>query len=116
LGTCKFGEIITGRSQDAIAVTQIYIANFDGEIDTLAGGGNIYKPKSRDFDQMFFGLHLIVDRNGNPLGFNQKLGRNGVAFQTKNVTEALYNIASASTGLTIQELQAKAMSAKTNAK
>lgn len=112
LGTCKFGEVITDRSRDAFAVTQIYIANFDGELDTASRSGSIYKPKSRDFDQMFFGLNLIVDRDGNPLGFNQKLGKNGVAFQTRNVTEALYHIASASTGLTLEALQARALAAR----
>ncbi|MCJ9751408.1 hypothetical protein MOV61_11840 [Neorhizobium sp. BETTINA12A] len=112
LGTCKFGEIVTGRSQDAFAVTQIFIANFDGDIDTTARGGNLYKPKSRDFDQMFFGLHIILDHDGNFLGFNQKLGDEGVAFKTKDITIALYNIASASTGLSMEALQARAAASK----
>jgi len=108
LGTCKFGEIVTGQSKDALAVTQIFIANFDGDIDTAAGSVALFKPRSRDFDQMFFGLHLIVDRSGNPLGFNHKLGEHGVAFKTKDITAALYNIASASTGMSIKELQQRA--------
>lgn len=108
LGTCKFGEIVTGRSQDAFAVTQMFIANFDGDVDTTGRGANLYRPKSRDFDQMFFGLHLILDRDGNLLGFNQKLGDNGVAFKTRDITTALYNIASASTGLSMEALQARA--------
>ncbi|MFN7102869.1 MAG: DUF6656 family protein [Pseudorhizobium sp.] len=112
LGTCKFGEIVTGSSPDAFAVTQIFIANFDGDLNTTTKDANLYKPKSRDFDQMFFGLHLILDRNGNPLGFNRKLGDNGVAFKTKDITTALFNVASASTGLSIEALQDRAAASR----
>lgn len=112
LGTCKFGEIITGGNKDAFAVTQIFIANFDGDLDTTTRDASLYKPKSRDFDQMFFGLHLILDRNGNPLGFNRKLGDNGVAFKTKDLTTALFNVASASTGLSIEALQDRAAASR----
>jgi hypothetical protein len=110
LGTCKFGEIVTGRSNDAFAVTQIFIANFDGELDTVKGGANLYQPRSRDFDQMFYGLHLFLDRDGNFLGFNQSQGDKGVAFRTKDIGAALYSIASASTGLSMDVLQARAAS------
>lgn len=112
LGTCKFGEIVTGINKDAIAVTQIFIANFDGDLDTSSGGPSIYKPRSRDFDQMFFGLNLIVDRNGNPLAFNHNAGVNGVAFKTKDITTALYSIASASTGLSTEALKARAVAGR----
>lgn len=108
LGACKFGEVVTEHGPNAIAVTQLFIANFDGEINTAAGGTNLYKPRSQDFDQMFFGLHVLLDRNGNFLGFNQRLGENGLAFQTKNISTALYNVASTSTGLSLQALQERA--------
>ncbi|MBB2711957.1 UNVERIFIED_ORG: hypothetical protein GGE53_003610 [Rhizobium etli] len=108
LGACKFGEIVTGRSQDVFAVTQLFIANFDGDIDTTAGSANLYKPRSQDFDQMFFGLHLILGRDGNLLGFNPTLGNKGVSFKTKDITAALYNVASVSTGLSMEDLQARA--------
>ncbi|MDP9592344.1 UNVERIFIED_ORG: hypothetical protein J2W19_004935 [Shinella zoogloeoides] len=61
-------EIVTGRSEDHFAVTQIFIANLDGDLSTVAGA-NFCKPRSRDLDQMFFGLHLIMDRDRNALGF-----------------------------------------------
>lgn len=112
LGICKFGEIVTGRSQDVFAVTQMFIANFYGDLDTTAEGANLYKPRNKDFDQMFFGLHLILDRDGNLLGFNQKLGDNGVAFKTKHITTALYNIASASTGLSMETLRERAAASR----
>ncbi|MBB4143169.1 DUF6656 family protein [Rhizobium rhizoryzae] len=108
LGTCKFGEIVTGRNQDHFAVTQIFIANFDGDLNTDVAGANFCKPRSRDFDQMFFGLHLIMDRDGNALGFDKRLGDNGVAFKTKDITTALYNVAAASTGLSMEALKARA--------
>ncbi len=112
LGSCKFGEIVTGRSQDVFAVTQMFIANFDGDLDTVAGGANLYQPRSREFDQMFFGLHLLLDRDGNFLGFNQSQGDKGVAFKTKDIGTALYSIASASTGLSLDALQARAAASR----
>jgi len=112
LGTCKFGEVVTERGQDKYAVTQMFIANFDGDLDT-ADGANFYKPASRDFGQMFYGVHILVDRFGNPLGFDRDRGENGIAFKTKDVTKALYSIASASTGLSIEALQKRAAAKKT---
>jgi hypothetical protein len=111
LGTCKFGEIVTDRGQDKYGVTQIFIANFEGSLDT-ADGANFCTPSSREFGQMFYGVHLIVDRFGNPLGFNRSRGNNGIAFQTKDISSALYSIASASTGLSMEELQARAAPAR----
>ncbi len=37
LGTCKFSEVVTERGQDKYAVTQMFIANFDGDLDTADG-------------------------------------------------------------------------------
>ncbi|MFA1672951.1 DUF6656 family protein [Rhizobium mongolense] len=111
LGTCKFGEIITDRGQDKYGVTQIFIANFDGNLDTTEGA-NFYNPSSREFDQMFYGVHIIVDRFGNTLGFNRNRGNNGIAFKTKDITKALYSIASVSTGLSVEALQERALSPK----
>jgi len=108
LGACKFGEVVTEHGPNAIAVTQMFIANFDGEINTSAGGTDLYKPRSQDFDQMFFGLHVLLDRNGNFLGFNHRLGENGLAFQTKNISTALYNVASTTTGLSLEALRKRA--------
>lgn len=115
LGSCKFGEVITDRSGDKFALTQMFITNFDAELDT-ARGANFYKPVNRDFDQMFFGVHVIVDREGNPLGFNTARGKEGIAFKTKDPAEALYHIASSSTGMTIEELRARMLAAKKLAK
>ncbi|WP_160009922.1 DUF6656 family protein [Rhizobium sp. 18055] len=115
LGTCKFGEVVTERGQDKFAVTQMFIANFDGDFDT-SEGANFYKPVSRDFGQMFYGVHILVDRLGNPLGFDRERGENGIAFKTKDVTKALYSIASASTGLSIEALVARATAARKTAR
>jgi hypothetical protein len=114
LGTCKFGEVVTERGQDRFAVTQMFIANFEGDLDT-SEGANFYRPANRDFGQMFYGVHILVDRFGNPLGFNRERGENGIAFKTKDVTKALYSIASASTGLSIEALQSRASARKTKA-
>mgnify|MGYP000002200019 CR=1 FL=1 len=108
LGSCKFGEVVTAFNGEAYSVLQFFIANFDGELDT--SGGQFLRPRSKEFDQMFFGVNLLVDRNGNTIGFNRSQGSQGVAFKTKDVTKVLYNVASASTGLSIEELRARANS------
>lgn len=43
---------------------------------------------------MFFGFRVISDRNGNFLGVNKRLGKGGLAFQTKSISTALYDVAS----------------------
>ncbi len=106
-GTCKFGEIVADRSCDTLSVTQVFVANFHGEIDTMRPG-SIYRPTHQDFDQMFFGVHIVVDRFGSILGFDHDRGKNGVAFKTRSMREALFSIASVSTGLSREELQARA--------
>lgn len=115
LGTCKFGEVVASKSADYFSVTQIFIANFDGELNTSEGAA-FYKPASRDFDQMFFGVHMLVDRFGNALGFDRKRGEDGIAFKTKDIAKALYSIASLSTGLSIEALQARASAAAAKTK
>lgn len=60
---------------------------------------------------LFAGLPSIPARrlqHGNALGLDKRLGDNGVAFKTKDITTALYNVASASTGLSIEALKARA--------
>lgn len=106
-GTCKFGEIINERNHDTLSVTQVFVANFHGEIDTLSHG-SIYRPTHGGFDQMFFGVHIVVDRFGSTLGFDLDRGKSGLAFKTRNMREALYSIASVSTGLTREELEMRA--------
>lgn len=98
LGACKFGEIITDYDHEKYDLMQVFLANFSGRLDT-SRKANFLTPVNRNYDQMFFGLHVQVDRAGNPLGFNQSLGSNGVAFQTKNMLSAFYHVAVASTGL-----------------
>lgn len=110
LGSCKFGEVVIGQTAESYSVLQMFIANFDGEFDTAAGA-TFYKPYSRDFDQMFFGVHLIVDRNGNALGFDRLRGVDGIAFKTKDLNKALYNVAAAATGLSMEQLKARALAA-----
>lgn len=106
LGSCKFGEVVISREADVVAVTQVFIANFEGEIDTAATG-RMFQPRTPDFAQMFFGLHLFLDRQGAFLGIDRNRGVDGVAFKTRNISSALCSIASASTGLSIEDLMAR---------
>jgi len=107
LGSCKFGEVVLDHSESCYSVLQFYIANFEANLDT-SGTSEFYQLKSKDFGQMYFGVNVLVDRNGNALGFDRTRGDNAVAFKTSDLSAALYAIASASTGLTIEDLQAMA--------
>lgn len=107
LGSCKFGEVVTARNGDTYSVTQLFIANFEGELDTTAGA-TFCVPTRLDYDQMFYGVHVLVDKFGNPLDFDRARGRNGIAFKTKDLTTALYSVASVSTGLSLEALKARA--------
>jgi hypothetical protein len=111
LGLSKFGEIVGGRSGDHFAVMQVFITNFDGHLD-LSKEASFCTPKDRRFDQMIFGVHFLLDRNGNRVGFDHARGENGIAFQTKDLNQALYQIASASTGTPIEVLEARMAAAK----
>lgn len=113
LGAAKFGEVVGARHGDTYSVTQMFIANFDGELDT-SRGATYCVPLRLDFDQMYYGLHVLVDKFGSTLGFDHTRGRHGVAFKTKDMASALYSIASASTGLSRQALRARA-AARVNA-
>lgn len=112
LGTCKFGEIVTDYDRDKYQLMQVFLANFAGHLDTSAPA-RFLVPLSKNYDQMFFGLHVEVDRAGNPLGFNRGLGIEGVAFQTRNLLKAFLHIASASTGVAIEEWEARARAGAT---
>ncbi len=111
LGLCKFGEVLTDRVGDNFHITQIFITNFDGNVET-SDSGSLCTPISNKFDQMQFGVHVIVDRLGNRIGFDRNRGQDGLAFKTKNIGQALYHIASESTGLSIEALQARAAAAR----
>ncbi|MBB6179650.1 DUF6656 family protein [Pseudorhizobium flavum] len=107
LGACRFGQVTVDEQSTHRTMLQFYIANFDAALDTSNFEG-FYKPNNRNFDQIFFGIHLMVDRNGNAIGFDHSRGEQAVAFRTKDLTTALYNIASSSTGLTVAALRARA--------
>ncbi|MCX8999577.1 hypothetical protein NOF55_20945 [Rhizobiaceae bacterium BDR2-2] len=107
LGACKFGEIITDYEHDRYDLVQVFLANFSGQLDT-SDTTHFLKPLSRSYDQMFFGLHVQVDRAGNPLGFNRNLGVNGIAFQTRDLVKAFFHVAATSTGTPEDTLRARA--------
>ena len=110
-GLCKFGEVVADRVDDTFHITQIFITNFDGEVET-SGKANFCTPINNKFDQMRFGVHVIVDRLGNRIGFDRERGEDGLAFKTKNIGQALFHIASESTGLSLEVLQMRAAAAK----
>lgn len=105
-GSCKFGEIILDHDAISYAVLQVFIANYDAMLDTREVGA-FYRPKGQDFDQLFFGVNVRVDRNGNPLGFDRDRGADGIAFKTKNPNTALRNIATLASGFSPDQLDAR---------
>jgi hypothetical protein len=104
LGSCKIGEVWGERVNGMTSVQQFFIGNFDAEINT-SGKGDIYQIKSRDFSQVFFSMHMLIDDEKRFRGFDRSKGADGVAFQTSNAREAHYGIASAAMGMTIEQLQ-----------
>lgn len=110
-GLCKFGEVVVERAADKFHITQIFITNFDGEVET-SDNANFCTPVNNKFDQMLFGVHVIVDRLGNRIGFDRERGEDGLAFKTKNIGQALFHIASESTGIPLEVLQTRAAAAK----
>ncbi|MES5100599.1 hypothetical protein ABUK73_20415 [Agrobacterium sp. BA1120] len=104
LGSCKIGEVWGERKAGISSVQQFFIGNFNAEINT-SGKGDIYQIKSKDFSQVFFGLHMLIDDNKRFLGFDLSKGDDGICFHTDNAKEAYYGIASAALGLTIPQLE-----------
>jgi len=104
LGSCKIGEVRGERKDSLTSVQQFFIGNFDAEINT-SGKGDIYQIKSKDFSQVFFGMHMLIDDNKRFRGFDLSKGDDGIAFQTANTRDAYYGIASAALGMTIAQLE-----------
>lgn len=105
LGSCKLGEVWDGRNKDGLnQVQQFFIGNFDAEINTT-GRGSIYQVKNKDFSQVFYSLHMLIDDRKAFRGFDLSKGSDGVAFQTNDMREAHYGIASAAMGMTVEQLK-----------
>jgi hypothetical protein len=110
LGSCKIGEVVLAENNGKRLINQMFVANFLADIDTGSQDGNLYKLHNKnisDSTQMYFGMNVVVDRSGNPLGFDRSRGKAGVSFQTENRAEALWQIAAASTGMTVEQLREK---------
>jgi hypothetical protein len=104
LGSCKLGEVWGGRDKDGFnQVQQFFIGNFDAEINT-SGKGGVYQIKNKDFSQVFYSLHMLIDDNKTFRGFDRSMGSDGVAFQTGDMRVAHYGIASAALGMTVEQL------------
>lgn len=104
LGQCKIGEVRGERINGLTRVQQFFLGNFDAEINT-SGQGSLYQVKNRDFNQVFYGLHMLIGDDNKFKGFDRSMGSDGIAFQTGNMNEAFYAIASAAMGKSIQELR-----------
>lgn len=102
-GACKFGEVVTETGRGVHRATQMFFANFDGALD-LSGIGDFLTPVHEEEDRMFYGIHVLVDQNGNLLDFDRERGRGGIAFRTKNADKALLSIAAIGTGLSLEVL------------
>jgi hypothetical protein len=104
LGSCKIGEVRGGKKDGLHQVQQFFIGNFDAEINT-SGKGGVYQIKSKDFSQVFYSLHMLIDDNNAFRGFDRSMGADGIAFQTDDMREAHFNIASAALGVPVEKLK-----------
>ena len=109
LGACKMGEVIVKEQGGKYLVNQIYMANFEADIDT-SGERDLFTGITREVSnkpRMFYGLNVVVDRMGQALGFDRNAGDGGLAFQTTDKAEAVWHIAAASTHQTVEQLRAR---------
>ncbi len=109
LGACKIGEVIRGQDGDRFHVTQMFMSNFVSEISP-APNGDIFRNVKKEIGnttKMFYALDLICDNTGRALGFDRSTGKNGLSFQTQNKADAVWEIAAAATGQTVEALRAK---------
>jgi hypothetical protein len=107
LGAVKLGEVILAEKDGKFLINQIFSSNFVADIDT-SGKGDLYNLRSKEpgnAAKMFYGMHVVVDRLGNPLGFERSRGKNGVSFQTTSRAEAAVQIESAATGQNVDMLR-----------
>ena len=110
LGSCKIGEVLLREQGGQFVVNQIFMSNFEAEIDTGAEE-DLFVGVSKEVSnrpRMFYGLNVIVDRVGQPVGFDLNSGRKGLVFQTRDKAEAIWHIAAAATNQSIEALRAKA--------
>jgi hypothetical protein len=120
LGSCKIGHVIVDREGDRVHLNEIFMSTFDADID-LTGKtktGEVYQLKDAKIShepRMIYGINTIcrVGLIGGrtslvPVGFDLQQGDMGVSFKTNNKLEAFYEIVSASTGRSIEELKATA--------
>jgi hypothetical protein len=107
LGSVKLGEVILAKKDGKYLLNQIFTSNFVADIDTSGKGDlfNLHDKGPGNSAKMFYGMHVVVDRQGNPLGFDRSRGKNGVSFQTTKRAEAAVQIESAATGLNIDMLR-----------
>lgn len=118
LGSCKIGHVILARDGDRVHLNEIFMSTFDADIDLTGKSGEIFQLKDRKIShdaRMIYGVNTIckVETIAGksrlaPLGFNLQHGERGVNFKTNNKVEAFYEIVSASTGRSIEELKAAA--------
>lgn len=110
LGSCKIGEVLLREQAGQFVVNQIFMSNFEAEIDTGAED-DLFVGVSKEVSnrpRMFYGLNVIVDRVGQAVGFDVNSGRKGLSFQTRDKAEAIWHIAAAATNQSVEALRAKA--------
>lgn len=102
-GSARFGQVVE-KHKDRFEVTRFFVANGDIELDT-SKDNYISLADRNKVTKTYYGLAQIVDRDGNLIGFNKDVGDNGVAFMTSDPTEALCQIAAASTGKDVDDFR-----------
>ncbi len=105
LGTCRIGRVPLRQDGDRISVAEFYVTNFDAKISTQTRHFYNSPKQMLENSSMFFGVGIFADKYGRRLGFDERFGDAGVYFQTKNEVEALYLMASISSGKSIGQLK-----------
>lgn len=118
LGSCKIGHVIQGREGDRVYAKEFFMSTFDADIDLSGKTGELYLLKDRKISnqaRMVYGINTIsrIETDGQgrsrmkTMAFNVSEGDRGVVFKTNSKEEALYELAAASLGLTVEEFRAR---------
>lgn len=109
-GACRIGRLTLEKrvegNTEIVTEMQVYTTNFDTDI-TTGRGSNMYDPKGNNFGRTFFAVAIDIDTSTRlAKGFNKKLGKEGVLFQTSELEDALVYIAAKASGKSIDEVVA----------
>jgi hypothetical protein len=113
-GMCRIGNIPLSEKRGRLLVNQIYIANFESDIDFSPAAKEAFKFTAQQRKvvapgaKMIFGVNVILDaRTEKMLGFHYESGDKSITFKTSSKQDALREIVEVSRLMTAGQLCSK---------